>query len=71
MIVLRTLGAPQRRLIGERRKRKPAAVDSAEEPSRVPISRATLIRPEPLDSADAAVGWLARLRGDEAARRPR
>ena len=68
VIVLKTLGAPQRRLIGERRKRKPAAVESAEQPAAVPTTRATLIRPEPLDSADAGVGWLARLRGDESAR---
>ena len=68
VIVLRTLGAPQRRMIGERRKRKPAAVESAEQPSAVLTTRATLISPEPLDSADAAVGWLARLRSDEAAR---
>jgi hypothetical protein len=68
VIVLRTLGAPQRRLMGERRRRKPAPVESAEQPKSVPIVRATLIRPTPLDSADAAVGWLARLRSDEGAR---
>jgi hypothetical protein len=68
VIVLRTLGAPQRRAMGERRKRKPAPVEAAEQPAAVPIARATLIRPEPLDSVDAAVGWLALMRGDEDAR---
>ncbi len=69
VIVLRTMDAPPRRALGERRrKRKPADVESAEQPAAVPVTRATLIRPEPLDSVDAGVGWLARLRADDAAR---
>jgi hypothetical protein len=63
VIVLSTLGARQRRLLG-RSSRKPTAVDGAEEASPVPVSRATLIRAEALPSADEAERWLEGLRGD-------
>jgi hypothetical protein len=62
VIVLGTLGAPQRRLL---RGRKPAAVEAAG-PAPVPTARATLIRPEPFESAEGGERWLERLRGDEA-----
>jgi hypothetical protein len=58
--VLGTLGAPQRRLLSGRRGR---SLEEAE-PEPVPTSRATVVRPEPFPSADAAGAWLAELRGD-------
>ena len=65
MIVLNTLGAPQRRLL--RGSRKPVAVEDAEAASPVPTARATLIHPEPLPSAEEAERWLDHLRDDEEA----
>jgi hypothetical protein len=62
VIVLSTMGAPQRRLLG--RSRKPTAVSEAEEAAPVPIARATLIRAEPLASAEEGELWLERLRKD-------
>ena len=64
--MLATLGAPQRRLL---RKRKPAAVDSAEEPTPVPTARATFIAAQPFDSEDAAAAWLDGLKADGEATR--
>jgi hypothetical protein len=63
VIVLSTLGAPQRRLL-RRGGRKPAAVEGAEEAAPVPTSRATLIRAEALPSVEEAERWLEGLRGD-------
>jgi hypothetical protein len=60
ILVLGTLGAPQRRLLSGRRGR---SLEEAE-PEPVPTSRATVVRPEPFASADAAGAWLAELRGD-------
>jgi hypothetical protein len=58
VIVLKTLGAPQRRLM---RGRRPAPVESAEaEP--VPTVRVTLIRAAPFGSAGEAEDWLERVR---------
>jgi hypothetical protein len=62
VIVLRTLGARERRGFG---KRKPRDVEQAEEPEAVPTVRATLIRAEPIDDPGA---WLDGLRGDADAR---
>lgn len=54
VVVLKTLGAPQRRLLGRRR---PKAADTAEvEP--VPTSRATIVEAKPHDSATEADAWL-------------
>ncbi len=64
VIVLGTLGAAQRRFM---RRGKPVAVDGASEPAALPVARATLIRAEPLPSADDGARWLSRLRGDSAA----
>jgi hypothetical protein len=58
--VLSTLGAPERRRLGARRTR---AIEEAE-PTPVPTSRATVVRPEPFDSRAGAATWLAALRGD-------
>jgi hypothetical protein len=58
VLVLGTLGAPQRRLLSGRRGR---SLEDAE-PEPVPTSRATVVRPEPFASSDHAAAWLARLR---------
>lgn len=63
VLVLGTLGAPERRLIGGR---KPRDIESAE-PEPVPTTRATVVRPEPFDSAERASAWLAELRRDDEA----
>jgi hypothetical protein len=60
VLVLGTLGAPQRRLLRGRRGR---SVQSAE-PEAVPTARATVVRPEPFESRDDAEAWLSELRGD-------
>jgi hypothetical protein len=67
VIVLATLGAPQRRLLGGRSARKPAAVSDAPAASPVPVARATLIRAEALPSAVDGEAWLEGLRRDTAA----
>ncbi len=54
VVVLRTLGAPQRRLLGRRRAK---AVDAAE-PEPVPTTRATIVEAKPYDSAAEADVWL-------------
>lgn len=60
VLALRTLGAPQRRFLRGRRGQE---VEQAEtEP--VPISRATVIRPEPFADEAEAGRWLEGLRGD-------
>jgi hypothetical protein len=61
VLVLNTLGAPERHRLRGRRAR---TVESAE-PEPVPTARATVVRPEPFASADLAGSWLARLRDDE------
>jgi hypothetical protein len=60
VIVLATLGAPQRRLFGGR---KPTATIEAQ-PEPVPTSRATMIAADAFESADEAEAWLADLRDD-------
>ena len=62
VIVLRTLGAPQRRLL--ERRRRPRAIDHATA-APVPTARATLIQPGPFESNDEAEDWLSGLRSDE------
>jgi hypothetical protein len=61
VLVLRTLGAPERRLMRGRRGR---VVDDAEA-APVPTSRATAVRPRPFDSAAEAEEWLAAVQRDE------
>jgi hypothetical protein len=53
--VLRTLGVPQRRLIGRRR---PKDAGTSAEPEPVPTSRATVVHAKPFDSAEEADAWL-------------
>jgi hypothetical protein len=60
VIVLGTLGARQRRMLG---RRKPHEVEAAEEATPVPTTRVTLIRLADLAEADAEA-WLGALRGD-------
>jgi hypothetical protein len=63
VLVVRTLGAPERRLLKGRRARP---VEGAEaEP--VPTARATVVRAEAFGSAETAGGWLDELRGNEEA----
>jgi hypothetical protein len=61
VLVLTTLGAPKRRRLAGRRAR---AVEHAE-PEAVPTARATVVRPNPFASREAATAWLAAQRGDE------
>jgi hypothetical protein len=63
VLVLSTLGSPERRRLGGRRARE---IEEAE-PTPVPTSRATVVRPEPFESRAEASGWLAALRGDREA----
>ena len=60
--MLKTLGAPERRLLSGRR---PKAVTEAE-PEPVPTARATVVRAAPFPGGDEAAGWLAGLRADAA-----
>jgi hypothetical protein len=64
VLVLLTLGAPERRLLRGRRGRE---VDKAE-PAAVPTSRATVVRPLPFDSEERASAWLSSVRKEEEAR---
>lgn len=65
VLVLATLGAPERRRL---RDRKPRAVPAAEagpvDPEPVPTSRATVARGAPFSDRSEAAGWLAGLRSD-------
>jgi hypothetical protein len=63
VIVLATLGAAQRRLLG-RGRRRPAGLEEATEASAVPTARATLIHAQALASAEEGESWLERLRRD-------
>jgi hypothetical protein len=54
VVVLRTLGAPQRRLLGRRRTKDVTGA----EPEPVPTSRATIVHASPLESVAAGDEWL-------------
>lgn len=62
VLVLSTLGAPQRRLLGGRRGHR--LTEAGAEP--VPTTRATLVWPEPFADRRAAEAWLAGVRRDAA-----
>jgi hypothetical protein len=68
VLVLRTLGAPERRRAGGGRgplgRARPRPIESAE-PEPVPTSRATVVRSAPFPTDEDAAAWLAGLRGDE------
>ena len=55
VLVLKTLGAPERRML---RGRRPRSIEEAE-PEPVPTSRATVVRAAPFGSGDDAASWLA------------
>jgi hypothetical protein len=57
VLVLSTLGAPERRRLGRRRPKTVASAD----PEPVPTTRATIVRAAPFSSADEAEGWLGSL----------
>jgi hypothetical protein len=61
VLVLSTLGAPERRLLRGRRAR---SVEDAE-PEPVPTARASVVRSEAFGSLEVARGWLDELRGNE------
>ncbi len=61
VLALRTLGAPQRRLLRGRRGNE---VEQAE-PEPVPTSRATVIRPQPFADVAGAEAWLGEVRESE------
>ena len=64
VLVLSTLGAAERRLLGGRR---PQTVEAAA-PEPVPTARVTIVAPEPFATAEAASAWLAgRSRDSDAA----
>ncbi len=66
VIVLNTLGAPQRRLLGRSRGRR---VETEQpEPAPVPTGRVTVARAEPFAGEAEASEWLKALRGDRDAR---
>ena len=60
VLVMTTLGAPQRRFLAGRKGRE--VTDAEAEP--VPTSRATVTRPSPFADSAKAEAWLAGLRGD-------
>jgi hypothetical protein len=60
VLVLSTLGAPERRRLRGRRGRR---VEEAQ-PEPVPTARATVVRPEPFDSRSEAAAWLDSMRRD-------
>jgi hypothetical protein len=65
VLVLSTLGAPERRRVRGRRAQR--VEETGPEP--VPTARATVVRPEPFDSREEADSWLASLRRDDEAAR--
>jgi hypothetical protein len=62
VLVLKTLGAPERRLLAGR---KPKTVTEAG-PEPVPTTRATIVRATPFPSPSQAAAWLSGLRDDAA-----
>jgi hypothetical protein len=61
VLMLSTLGAPERRLLRGRRGR---SIEEAS-PEPVPTARATVVRAEPFGSREEAALWLDRLRGND------
>jgi hypothetical protein len=60
VLVLRTLGAPQRHRL---RGRRPQPLEGSE-PEPVPSARATIVRARPFDAETDAEAWLSRLRAE-------
>jgi hypothetical protein len=61
VVVLATLGAPQRARLGRRRRRRPAAARLQPPPTPVATARATLIGAQPFADASEAERWLERV----------
>lgn len=61
VLVLRTLGAPERRRMG---RNKPRSVEGSD-PEPVPTTRATIVRPAAFGSDSEAAAWLYELDSDE------
>jgi hypothetical protein len=61
VLVLGTLGAPERRL---RRRRRGRTVEEAQPAAAVPTARATVVRPSPFEGREQAARWLAGVRAD-------
>jgi hypothetical protein len=59
VLVLKTLGAPERRSLRARRRARGRKLEEAE-PHPVPTSRATVVRAAPFSDTEEAAGWLAR-----------
>lgn len=64
VVVFKTLGAPRRHMLRDRRARRVTASD-AEEPQPVPVTRVTVVPASGFGSTDEARRWLERCRGDE------
>src|SRR6185436_8410596 len=64
VLVLRLLGAPERRML---RRKRPRKADPEPPPSPVATSRATIVDALPLPDADTASAWLADVDGEELA----
>jgi len=62
VVVLATLGAPQRRLLGRGRRARPVA--PAPPVAAVPVTRATVIAATPLNGEAAAARWLREVDGE-------
>ena len=58
VLVLTTLGAPERRRLLPGRRSRPRRIESAE-PEPVPTARATVVRAAPFSSSDEAAAWLS------------
>ncbi|MCW2991244.1 MAG: hypothetical protein JWM73_1838, partial [Solirubrobacterales bacterium] len=61
VLVLATLGAPQRRLLGAKKARN---AEPEPEPTAVATGRATVIPATPLDTEEAAARWLKNADGE-------
>jgi hypothetical protein len=64
VVVLATLGAPQRRRLRGRRRRRPEPVAPEPPPAPVATARATLIAARPFDRDDDGERWLAQVDGE-------
>ena len=64
VVVLRTLGAPQQRLLD--RRRRPRRAPAEGDPAAVPTARAGVVRAQPIGSEEEAERWLRGMRADRA-----
>jgi hypothetical protein len=64
VLVLATLGAPERRRLLRRRRRRPRPAEPSPAPAAVTTGRATLIAAQPFASTAEAERWLQRVDGE-------